>query len=79
MIRFEEVDKTYNGETGCACGCGGDYIDADANPSLTRRRITLINNNLNRAYFFGNGVELANDSYTRVTRLYFKDGIRYNN
>jgi hypothetical protein len=24
-IAFEQVQKTYNGRTGCACGCNGDY------------------------------------------------------
>ncbi len=24
-ISFEQVRKTYNGRTGCACGCNGDY------------------------------------------------------
>lgn len=24
-IRFEQVRKTYNGKSGCACGCNGEY------------------------------------------------------
>lgn len=24
-ITFEQVRKSYNGRTGCACGCNGDY------------------------------------------------------
>lgn len=24
-ITFEQIKKTYNGRTGCACGCNGNY------------------------------------------------------
>jgi hypothetical protein len=76
-IKFEEVEQTYNGDTGCACGCGGDYTKANDNVTLTKKRLTIINKAIieGRAEFFGNGVEVANESYTRVTRIYFVDGV----
>ena len=30
MIKFEDVFKSYNGKTGCMCGCNGSYKLADA-------------------------------------------------
>jgi hypothetical protein len=76
-IKLEEVERTYNGETGCACGCGGDYTEANENVSLTKKRLSIVNKAIieGRAEFFGSGVEVTNKDYTRVTRIYFVDGI----
>lgn len=77
-ILFEQVDTTYYGADGCACGCRGKYVSAKKNPVTARKRLAFVNHNLHKAHFFGNGVEVAN-SDTRVTRVYFVDGItRYN-
>jgi hypothetical protein len=38
-ISPEFVSDTYNGEDGCACGCGGDYATEGA--AFTRRLNTI--------------------------------------
>lgn len=79
---INDIRKTYRGDLGCACGCGGNYYDADdvSNAQEVSRRIKYVLRGIaqGKAEFFDNGVEVANPSYTRVTRLYFKDGIYYN-
>lgn len=80
-IAMSDIDRTYRGDTGCACGCGGNYYDINdvQNQDEVNRRIKYVLRGIRdgKAEFFGNGVEVANPSYTRVTRLYFKDGIDY--
>ena len=80
-IKLEEVARTYSGETGCACGCGGDYTDENEVSATVTKRLNKINKGIleGRAEFFGNGVEVANASYTRCVRIYFVDGINKNN
>lgn len=75
---LENATHTYNGKTGCACGCGGDY--ADANTVSGQRRINkIMNANPEKvSYFdFGGGegcIEMENRDGTRVTRVYIKEG-----
>jgi len=78
-IKISDVEKTYNGATGCACGCGGDYSEA-SNTRVTTKRVNLINKAIiaGKAEFFGNGVEAANEDHTRVIRVYFIDGVTKN-
>ena len=80
-VSLVDVEKTYRGDTGCACGCGGEYYDINdaQNEAEVNRRIKYVLRGIRegKAEFFGNGVEVANPSYTKVTRLYFKDGIDY--
>jgi hypothetical protein len=80
-VALVDVDRTYRGDTGCACGCGGEYYDINdaQNEAEVNRRIKYVLRGIRegKAEFFGNGVEVANPSYTKVTRLYFKDGIDY--
>ena len=80
-IKLEEISRTYSGQTGCACGCGGDYTDTgDTTSAAVTKRLNKINKGIleGRAEFFGNGVEVANESYTRCVRIYFVDGIYKN-
>jgi hypothetical protein len=78
-----DIDRTYRGKTGCACGCGGDYFDAvnaEHAAQITKHSKYIfsgIKNKKEGIEFFGCGVELASPSYTTVTRIYFKDGIEY--
>ena len=82
-IDFADIEKTYRGKTGCACGCGGDYLEtqfaenAEANTKHYKSIISAIKNEKTTLEFFGCGVEVSNPSYTTVTRLYFKDGVEY--
>ena len=82
-VALVDVDRTYRGDTGCACGCGGEYYDINdaQNEAEVNRRIKYVLRGIRegKAEFFGNGIEVANPSYTKVTRLYFKDGIDYDN
>lgn len=82
-IALEDIKQTYRGDVGCACGCGGDYMypanEEDA-PNIFKH-LKYINRGIkseNKGLeFFGSGVEVSNPSYTKVTRIYFKDGIDY--
>jgi hypothetical protein len=82
-IDFADIKSTYNGKTGCACGCGGNYFEtefaenAEVNTKHYKSIISAIKNNKATLEFFGCGVEVANPSYTKVTRIYFKDGVEY--
>jgi hypothetical protein len=75
LIKQEDVNQTYNGEADiCACGCSGDY--AEANTAASIRRVGLINNNMHKVKLF-EGMnediyELLSDSGNRVTRIYTK-------
>jgi hypothetical protein len=37
------INSTYNGKTGCACGCGGDYTEKGENTNKAKSRINKIN------------------------------------
>ena len=53
QINIEDVITTYNGEDGCACGCGGHYATLtsgyqsgyfmEADPRTAKRRLNKIN------------------------------------
>ena len=77
-ITIEDVERTYRGDLGCACGCGGDYFDTDneEHKAEIEKHIKYVNSRINEMGSFGNGVEVTNPSYTKATRLYFKDGVR---
>ena len=67
----ENVLDTYNGHTGCACGCGGEYAKADSRAGKTR--INTINNNRSNALILCTGNEAIYEVATginRVTRVY---------
>ena len=74
-ITVEHIEKSYRGKSGCACGCGGDYLytDVAANEKEIAKHIKYINKNLMKATYFGSGVELYAPNGNTVTRLYFKD------
>ena len=74
---LQTATNTYNGKTGCACGCGGDY--ADVNSIAGRRRIyKIMNANPEKVavFHFGSSnegcLEIENHDGTRVTRVYVK-------
>ena len=76
MIDMTEVVTTYNGRTGCACGCGGSYATSG---QAAARRVNLINSNLKDVEFFkgfdGETIaELVSPNGERVTRVYYKEG-----
>lgn len=82
-IDFADVEKTYRGKTGCACGCGGDYTDIfnEEDSANVIKHFKYINAGIKKGNagleFFGNGVEVSNPSYTSVTRIYFVSGVSY--
>jgi hypothetical protein len=73
---LENATDTYNGETGCACGCGGTYASTDS--VAGQKRIKKIMNAAPAqlaSFDFGGGegcIELENKTGTRVTRVYYK-------
>jgi hypothetical protein len=78
------IDQTYNGLSGCACGCGGNYTDEGVNTGAARGRI----NKINVAYLY-NPLDVLIENYSnrtmyeittsvgeefdRVTRVYVKN------
>jgi hypothetical protein len=76
---LETATETYNGKTGCACGCGGTY--AEANTPAGQKRIKKIMNadpEKIALIVFSNKVEgcleIENKDGSRVTRVYVKVG-----
>ena len=76
-ILWQNVTRTYSGETGCACGCGGTYTDKYAKGTATKR-INFVNKNLSIAKIYDLGDEFCYEVYnakgTRLTRVYVKAG-----
>jgi hypothetical protein len=74
---LENATDTYNGKTGCACGCGGTYAGAESVAGQKRIKKILNANPEKVAYFdFGGGegcLEIENRDGTRVTRVYVKE------
>ena len=74
---LENATDTYNGKTGCACGCGGNYAGAESVAGQKRIKKILNANPEKVAYFdFGGGegcLEIENRDGTRVTRVYVKE------
>jgi hypothetical protein len=75
------INQTYNGLSGCACGCGGNYTDKGVNAGAARGRI----NKINVAYLYNPSSVTVNDfgdemcyeittsvgeEFDRVTRVY---------
>lgn len=74
---LDTATKTYNGKTGCACGCGGTYADA-ITPEGQKRIKRMLNTDPARVVFipFNDAegcLEIENRDGTRVTRIYVKD------
>ena len=78
------IDQTYNGLSGCACGCGGNYTEDGVNTGKARSRI----NKINVAYLYdASSVTIDNygdrtmyeittsvgEEFDRVTRVYIKN------
>lgn len=76
-FKFANILQTYNGKTGCACGCGGDYTQAGETSDKVLKRINFIRKNLHRAevdYYKDEVIySVENDTGTRVTRIYVKE------
>ena len=73
--------RTIAPTLGCspsACGCGGDYFESDneEHKAEIEKHIKYVNSRIKEMESFGNGVEATNPSYTKATRLYFKEGVR---
>jgi hypothetical protein len=79
MEMMETATDTYNGKTGCACGCGGSYAAPDS-VAGKKRIAKIMKANPEKVEFiaFSNGtegcVEIENEDGTRVTRIYVKVG-----
>ena len=74
---IDAATDTYNGKTGCACGCGGNYASADSVAGQKRIK-KILNADSRKVAFvdFGQGegcLEIENRDGTRVTRVYVKE------
>lgn len=81
------INQTYNGNTGCACGCGGDYSEDGEMSAKVTKRINVINkayanNPLDveidtcsefTIYEVITSVNENPDGFDRVTRVYVKN------
>lgn len=78
-IAIEDIDKTYNGDQGCACGCGGEYIDADTNHELAAKHLARINARLksNASQVDVEWNYAAIEGVNKALRVYYKAGVRY--
>lgn len=74
---LENATDTYNGKTGCACGCGGKYDGAETIAGQKRiKKILNANPEKVQHFDFGGGegcLEIENRDGTRVTRVYYKE------
>lgn len=71
---LDTATQTYNGKTGCACGCGGTYADA-ITPEGQKRIKRILNSDPSKIQLInfkdGEGcLEIENRDGTRVTRVY---------
>jgi hypothetical protein len=77
-MKLENAYNTYNGKTGCACGCGGTYAEVESVAGQMRIKKLLNADPKKIAFFdFNNGegcYEIENADGTRVTRVYVKVG-----
>ena len=78
-IAVEDVETTYSGKQGCACGCGGDYYSFEENLVIATKRLQKINARLKN-----NPLQVEVDwSYVSIegintaTRIYLKKHITY--
>lgn len=75
-ITVDQVITTYRGKTGCACGCGGEYVTPEENARAVNNRVSFINENINDSRLVVDTYkdeiiyELENLEGTRVTRVY---------
>ena len=82
-LNMKYVTRTYRGKTGCACGCGGSYADAET--ATASKRLAFVNKNLEIAkgdyWTDENCYEVENEDGTRVTRIYSTQilGVKENN
>jgi len=58
-INLSQIEKTYRGRRGCACGCRGDYyslnyenIDVEKVSKEIQKHIKYVNKNIDRAKLF---------------------------
>jgi len=75
-FKFANVTRTYNGKTGCACGCGGSYTEAGDTSTKVLKRMSFIQKNIKKAEIdiFSDEIcySVENADGTRVTRVYLK-------
>lgn len=77
-FKFADITRTYNGGTGCACGCSGSYTEQGDTSTKVLKRIDVINKNWDKVSVFHfddeSCYEFENKEGTRVTRIYVKVG-----
>lgn len=79
-----DIDQTYSGKDGCACGCAGSYAESDS--VATKKRLAKINQNLDKCriddlpdYFIFELITKHSDDYSdgRVIRAYVQKSKLY--
>lgn len=77
QLEVKDINQTYSGQEGCACGCNGKY--ASTYEVATARRIKRINDNIDKVkvysgageYIFELITKQGNlETYGRVIRAY---------
>jgi hypothetical protein len=81
-ISIDDINCTYYGEQGCACGCGGEYQHPENGGdelATALKHLAEINARLksNAATVQQASSYFSIEGATRATRIYFKNGIHY--
>lgn len=76
LISWDQVEATYQGQDGCACGCGGTYARPENESEVRTAKARL--NRMNKAIAAGTGglcqegIYEASTGETSVVRVYVK-------
>ena len=78
-IAVEDVETTYSGKQGCACGCDGDYYSFEENPVIATKRLQKINARLknNPSQVEVDYSYVSIEGINTATRIYLKKHITY--
>ena len=82
-IAVEDVETTYSGKQGCACGCGGDYYSFEENLDwklvIATKRLQKINARLknNPSQVEVDWSYVSIEGINTATRIYLKKHITY--
>jgi hypothetical protein len=75
MIAFDQIERVYNGRSGCMCGCKGSYSYPAEKPIRAKRMLKKMLNDPSAEY-----CEVSNSIYVddgvRNSVLYLNEGVK---
>lgn len=63
QLEVKDINQTYSGQEGCACGCNGKY--AEQQEIATARRIKKINDNIDKVKVYSGAGEYIFELITK--------------